>query len=228
MKWFAHKICILALTVSCVLVCNLAYAEEVLTSGEIKKIRHLSRALLQSRALEKERIELEVAPERESIKQMEAGMEQLITTELSEKMRVEIEKNTAISAEAEFVAAGSDLPEVIEKPKTGGHKSIKATGRVERINASKDAIQNIRIAAEEKLPSKFAFWRTKTKQDIRNQHVVDVANSVEQELATMSQQDHTDIEALKALKGRLTLKKAAIKLDDIDPTIKTRTRHRAQ
>lgn len=57
------------------------FADTGLSSSEIKKVRYLSRALLQSRALEKKRIDTEVAPLRADIKKMEDSLDSLISSE---------------------------------------------------------------------------------------------------------------------------------------------------
>lgn len=229
-------ICIVVL--SGLTISNVSAAETGLTSGEIKNIRHLSRALLQSRAIEKKRIEDEVDAERVDIKKMEDSLEQLIDSEKRAMSQVVLEpvKNTN-SFTAVFKPEGLAVPAITPSTTEEGLVNAEVTSsaatklkqdRLKRIQASKNTIASMRVSIDNKLPGPLEFWKKKSERDRRNEHAVRVATSVEKELEKMSQDNQIDIAKLKALKDKLSLKKPDINFDDIGPTYQTKTQHRAQ
>jgi len=217
-----------------------AVAGNELTSGEIKKVRHLSRALLQSRALEKKRIEAEVAPDRAEIKKIEDSLGDLIANELASLTKVSL---TPVNMQATTTAVfntKSSMQGPVTAPVTSpastkalNHTQAQATGRLKqqrmkRLQASQAAIRNTRLGAEKKLPSRFAFWKKKNARDHRNENIVRIAGDVEQVLDKMVLEGDIDLEQLKVLQKKVSLSKPDIDVDDIAPTFQTRTRHRAQ
>ncbi|MCW8831200.1 MAG: hypothetical protein OQK32_06745 [Gammaproteobacteria bacterium] len=235
-NYFVQCLGVVALTLSATMIPMESVAGNFLTSGETKKIRNVSRTLLQSNAIERKRIEAEIVLERSDISKMEDSLGRLIASELSAMSKVTLESiNNANNTASVLIKDGS----VVQLP--GMNAGVKGQGsamsdiarktredRIKRIQVSKNDIANVRVAVEHKLPSKYAFWKTKTKRDVRNEHIVRVAKSVEKELMVMSQLGRMDIKKLRELKDKVTLRRPDIDYKDIDPTFQTRTHHRAQ
>jgi len=248
---------------------SICFSDTGLSSSEIKKVRHLSRALLQGRALEKKRINAEVATQRASIKKMESSLDQLISNEQASLSRATLTpanngRELRVSSgmmtqklghvDENMVLTGPDgdvietieqsvvqpevvvqpiavLPEVISTTNAPDGVTIKKKHRVDqekRVRESMKVITKIRTKTEDKTPGRLAFWKKKNQKDLRNEHIVVVAKDVEQQLAQMTQKNKVDMQTLKALKKKLSLKKLTTDFEQIKPTIKTRTRHRVQ
>jgi len=266
-----HVIKILALSFLGTGFSSTCFADTGLSSSEIKKVRYLSRALLQSRALEKKRIDTEVAPQRADIKKMEDSLDGLISSERASLSRAtltpanngrELRASSGVMfqklghVDGKTVLAGPDgsvietidqsvvqvqpevvvqsiavLPDVIPAASSPSDVDINKKHRIDqekRVKASMDVITKIRTKKEDKAPSRLAFWKKKSKEDLRNEHIVVVAKDVEQQLTQMTQKNQVDMQMLKALKKKLSLKRLTIDFEQIEPTIKTRTRHRVQ
>lgn len=235
-----HAAVLCAITLLGLSVSTTAAAGNELTSGEIKKVRHLSRALLQSRALEKKRIEAEVAPQRAQIKEMEDSLGDLIANELSALTKVSLTPVNTQATTAVFNAKSgvqgaavaptvpSTSPRTLSKIHVRKDNELLKKRRMNRLQASQAAIKEARLATERKLPSRFAFWIKKSARDHRNESIVRTAGDVEQVLGQMVVKGEIDLERLKVLQRKVSLNKPDIDVDDTAPTFQTRTRHRAQ
>ncbi|VAW53362.1 hypothetical protein MNBD_GAMMA06-388 [hydrothermal vent metagenome] len=221
---------------------TVAVADNELNAGEIKKVRYISRALLQSRALEKKRIETEVTVQRVEIKKMEDSLSDLINNEMKARTKVSLTPvSTTNTATAVFspqnnrsqknTAAVSALsPESLSKKNKSQVLKIEylKKQRMKRLQGSQDVIKETYLNTKRKLPSPFNFWRKKSTHDFRNENIVRVAEDIEQTLGQMALEGKINLQKLKMLHKKAGLHKADINFDDISRTLQTRTRHRVQ
>ena len=83
--------------------------------------------------------------------------------------------------------------------------TAKDQKRLRNYRASTDLLVKIRKESEVKLPSKWLFWKKKTKQEKRHERLGQIASDVEQGLEELSRSNRVDVNRLKALQNRMRL-----------------------
>lgn len=206
------------------------------TSDELKKIRFLSRALIKSRALEKGKIDRELADVRTTMHEMEQVLAGAIAEELSDRARVyRVDKvNRKLEAPGELVIDGK----VVHDAEAGSpHQQVttesvssKAYSEIKqrRFNGLDKRLRDSRRQMEAKVPGRLVFWRKKSLADRKYERAVAVTGQVLDELTQVSAQERPDIDRLQKLRNKLALKKQEVARDVSEPTFTTRTKHRSR
>ena len=201
---------------SLITTASIAGTEDTLNAGEMKQLRFLSQALIKSRAIEKEKIDAEIGPERERIKAMRDSLD-----ELSDKSIIDSSVSTLQSAQIR-----SPDKAIKRKAASTGTTITVPQDHSVKIEKVKTMLEVHRVEIEKELPSRFAFWHKKTKKDGRNEQLVTAISEVEQSLSVMAKTNKIDNKKIKDLKEKLMIKANKVDMKDIDPTLQTITKHR--
>ncbi len=197
-------------------------------AGEVKKLRYLSRALLKSRAIEKERIERELQPQRRQLKEMRETLGVLDAEMLEAVSSSGVEPNeTSSMGVGEMVVDGR----IVARGETGKTRSVRPRQKatVQKQNAVNVAMKKLdasRGSIDRTIPRRWEFWKSKTPGDDRAEKMVSANLQVRQELSELVESDIVELKKIRALKGRLSLKKKDVPADDTHPTLQTITKHR--
>lgn len=222
---------IIAAFILSVILSSLASAEESgLDSAEIKKIRYLSSALLKSRVIEKERIERELLPQRQQLKEMQDAIHVIDVEMLKSMSQSAIEPNST-SFVGDVVVDG----EVVSSGEGNVSRSVnqqsKAVSKfaVKRQRVIDEAIKKLDVAHNsiaESIPKKWELWKSKGLIEHRAEKMVTVNRQVKQDLLSIANGDSAELKKIRTLEGKLTLKKKPVPVNDLYPTLETRTKHR--
>lgn len=227
------KVLLAAVGSAFLFVGNVQAAEEF-SSAEIKKIRFLSRALIKSRANEKVKIENEIKPERERVKSMRSALEALETSALNNlgvASITPVDRNSSTSvlmldgvAQQSAVVSLRNQNMAFKVEKQSGDNNERDVA----ISRALTKVASERSIVESNIPSAFQFWRQKTRKDKRNEHLVNVLEEVEKDLKEMQENKNLDLQKIKLLKEKMTIKKQdkEVVLEEIEPTFHTITKHR--
>ncbi|PCI12689.1 MAG: hypothetical protein COB71_08570 [Thiotrichales bacterium] len=206
--------------------------QSLLNSDEIKHVRHLSRALLKNRAIEKKKIVGELITQRKQLEIMSAALSaaevdirrsmfaaELVLNKNNSDVAISLDNNVSNNG-------GTKETDNIKTVKTDSKsKAIeKKRGIIKRaIDEINNTSQEISVSA---LLSSGEDLKGNQSRARRSKQMRSVIKGVVNELAVMSDRGVVDVKKIKDLKEKLMLKKNKISIDDISPTLSTRTRHR--
>jgi len=207
------------------------------SSEEIKNIRHLSRALIKSRANEKLRIDKETSSQKNYLKNMRDEVSALNNDVMSKYATSNV--TVAESAQAEVhemtIDGKTHKSTVITKGKVIGDNkknigsSVRQTvieDRKRSISKSENKMKRMRQSVEAGIRKPWMIWKKDTDSDIRARKIVEVSKKIENEMAVLAKLDSVDMPKMKELKEKLDLKKIEAPDDGVHPTLQIRTKHR--
>lgn len=204
---------------------TLAENKHGLNSDEIKNVRHISRAILKSRANEKKHIEDELVGQRKDLAQMKQVVEAL-ETEIRKMMLVPPRLN--ISPRVKNMTSSLDNSKEGKKSIQTKPQVILATGFKEKTSArlkdTSSRLMSLRQGLEKNQPAWWQFWKKKDQQHMRASKIADVSKKVEAKLNALVDADKVELKEIQKLKQMLELKRQEINIKDMDPTIHTRTK----
>ncbi|MCF6325590.1 MAG: hypothetical protein L3J89_14955 [Gammaproteobacteria bacterium] len=206
--------------------------QPLLNSDEIKHVRHLSRALLKNRAIEKKKIVGELMMQRKQLEIMNGALNTVVVDLRRSMLSAELvlnQKNSNVT-----IPVGNKVVSINgtnKMDKTTAFKADSTSKAVEqRRKIMKQAIDEVNKTSHEMAVSALSSSGEKLKEtrpsEHRSKQMQFVIKGVVNELAVMSGRDVVDVKKIKALKERLRLKKKKISIDDISPTLSIRTKHR--
>jgi len=225
-----NKLLLITVSLASLLFMSFTATGDSLDSAEIKNLRFLSQAILQSRAQEKDKVKKEAKLEREKLKKIQDELQALEQQMRKILLSVDFSGNDLRTAKIEKTGSINPQNNVVEPQakvieKHDAHL-VRKRLITAKFNTTLNRLKTNRMELEDELPKNWQFWKKRTVSDDRKQNIVNEILAVENELTSMSQAKNIDLQKLEKLRKRVQIRKPEIFTAEIDPTIQTITKHR--